>query len=470
MDANTQQQRRQARMNMSARDRARIMLTDSAASLAATFSSKGLETSRVDKFLVGWMAEMYAHGATPAFVVAHATEDAKKLYARAMAATEGRLPVSTGRRKQIAKRIEQPNMAMLWTVNAQDREQWRLALAKFIPQARHYKAMHNPSYTINLSKWVHGSVWLHISQHLLRREDKTKKGEPANDRAVMQYLLRQGPYDTRTSTEQLCATLPLAATQVQDIIQLAVQDNIISFRRRRMQINEPTMRVLNTARADDITRWQIELQDYIDDANEYRRRYDPNYQIDLQQWVQPAIWIYISEHVIPLHQRTMEGAPPNDSAVRRYLHTQQQQIRQDLTTGNVTATREVTDRERTIPRTMTARKSQRSARTTLRTERMDTEQVTDSSVDLSDNSDDFSDSNTTQTQKSDDSNGTSVTTSMEVTDASTTDAGDTNSDGDDNDASEISDAHATYDMEGLTDEELEIQITSSKQNSDVFYC
>ena len=85
IDAQRQQQRNRI-ANLPAFTRARLMLADSAASLAATYCSAGLSTERIDTYFIGWLQQLCSRGVTPAWVIRHATEDARKLKAVATAA------------------------------------------------------------------------------------------------------------------------------------------------------------------------------------------------------------------------------------------------------------------------------------------------------------------------------------------------------------------------------------------------
>ena len=58
-----------------------------------------------------------------------------------------------------------------------------------------YRRKH-PWFVPTLSKWVFPSVWRHISEDLLDECDQTDGGPP-NDRAVEDYLRREGRYAHR---------------------------------------------------------------------------------------------------------------------------------------------------------------------------------------------------------------------------------------------------------------------------------
>ena len=332
-----QQQRHQQMLaRLPRRVRASILLADSAANLASTFNAKYLPMHRVDRYFYGWTQQLLAYQAPPAWVITHATTDALTLQEQAKVSVRGGLAVRSGRRKQYASRRQaQPNITVLRTTNKEVVEQWRAQLTIFIRQVQQLRRNIRTQHTIKLAKWVARPVWLQISQRLLKPDQRTRKGEPTNDRAVTRYLLGlQEP--TAASPRQPLQTRPTARTpnnQVRSIIQAAIRDSIISINGQSAPIQAPAMRVLATARPDDIASWQRDLQMLMADSREYRRRYDPNYRISVRDWVQPAIWAHISEHMVAPDQRTAEGAPPNDAAVEAYLVRQPGPPRKSTTSG-----------------------------------------------------------------------------------------------------------------------------------------
>ena len=228
IDARRQRQRHRI-ANMPPRAQARLMITDSAASLAAMFCSVGASTERVDTYFVGWMRQLYTHGVTPAWVIRNAAADAKKLKDLAMAAKNQKFPAPKKRRKQRAKqRVGAPNMATLRTANPREIEQWRLALAQYIWQAQQYREQHNQHFTIQLGRWVNGIVWSYISRKHLKKEHRTKRGAPTNDLAVTQFLLQVGPYATGGDR----SVSPLAPIQVNGAIQTAMRTGLINLHQR----------------------------------------------------------------------------------------------------------------------------------------------------------------------------------------------------------------------------------------------
>ena len=81
----------------------------------------------------------------------------------------------------------------------------------------------------------------------------------------------------------------------------------------------PTMRTLNTVEPDNLTQWQRELRTFMERARQYREQHNPNYQINLQAWVEPEIWFMISENYLLTEHRTMPGTASNDQAVENFL-------------------------------------------------------------------------------------------------------------------------------------------------------
>jgi len=83
--------------------------------------------------------------------------------------------------------------------------------------------------------------------------------------------------------------------------------------------NPPTMPTLTITDLNNITSWRRELRLFIQQAHTYRQHHDPNYQIHLQDWVEPEAWFAISEQRVLTMHRTTPGTPSNDQAVENYL-------------------------------------------------------------------------------------------------------------------------------------------------------
>ena len=131
-------------------------------------------------------------------------------------------------------------------------------------------------------------------------------------------------------------------------------------------MHQPSMRILDTVKPEDIAKWRQDLQVLIADARIYRRRYDLNHQVNIQQWVQPAIWAYISEHLVAPEQRTTEGAPPNNAAVQAYLVQQpaQREAEPSVEDYHHPVQRYIRDHNTPVQRGMTTRKTQRGSMAT----------------------------------------------------------------------------------------------------------
>lgn len=372
---NMQQRRRQQIIaRMPRRARASMMLAESSANLASTFRAKHLPIGRVDRYFYGWMQQLWAYQTSPAFVVTNAARDARKLQAQATGSTNSKPSAKAGRRKQAATRTRtQPDMTTLNTTNNEDIQQWRSHLTKFIRQAREHRRNNNPRYTINLARWVRRPVWTHISQRLLQPEQRTGKGEPTHNKAVAQYLLGpQRPKGSATNHRREPQTAAQTTeNRIQEIITAALHDGLINIDEQRAPMHQPSMRILRTAKPDDIAKWRQDLQVLIADARIYRRRYDPNHQVNIRQWVQPAIWEHISEHLVAPENRTTEGTPPNDAAVQTYLMQQptQREARPSDEDYNHRVQRYIRDHNTPVQRGMTTRKTQRQSMSISTSER-----------------------------------------------------------------------------------------------------
>ena len=299
---------------------ASIMLAESAANLASTFNSKFLPTREIDRYFSGWTTQLIAYQAPPAAVIRHATKDALQLQAQAMSVTKRQPPRRSARRKHTATRKPtQPDMSMLYTTNEQDVKQWREKLANFIQQVRRHRQQSNPHYTIQLARWVSKPVWMHIAQRLLPRNQKTGRGQPTNDEAVSRYLLGLQAQTATPAMQTAQSTALKPSNWIKSSIQAAVQDGIIALREQLPPTQEPSMRVLASTEPGDIARWQNELQTLMADANAYRRRYDPNYQVNIRQWVRTDVWTHIASNLLPQRYRSTEGAPADGAAVEAFL-------------------------------------------------------------------------------------------------------------------------------------------------------
>ena len=279
------------------------------------------------------MRELHVRRAPPQFVIVNAPADADRLQQRAMAATNNKLPPHTGRRKQRATlRLSEPQMIILRSVDPRNIEQWKLALAVFVTQAKQYRNLCNAQYQINIQRWVDEDVWRYISERLLLPHHRTRRGMDPNHKAVAQFLLGRGEYSTEfllgkiehsknttreTYSRSRPATTP-AAPQVQRTITRSLDNGTIALTLNQAP-SEPTMRILTSANPTSMRRWQEQLESFLQQARQYQQQHDPNYQVDLQSWVRPDIWNYISENLLCDEHRTAEGSASNDAAVQTYL-------------------------------------------------------------------------------------------------------------------------------------------------------
>ena len=87
-----------------------------------------------------------------------------------------------------------PSMKKLATSSKEAIEQWQLGLLAFDKRVTEHKAMYNPNYVVNLSKWVAPSAWISISRDLLKPPHKTDQGQPPCDEGVVMFLRQQGRY------------------------------------------------------------------------------------------------------------------------------------------------------------------------------------------------------------------------------------------------------------------------------------
>ena len=138
------------------------------------------------------------------------------------------------RRKQratIIRRMDQPQMLILRTIEPGSIEKWRLALADFIAQARQYQQQSNPGYRIRIKRWVDLNVWNYISMRLLRQKDRTKRGHRTNDAAIVHYLLHLQQYAHQAHTARPASSSSQTNTiqpseAVQQVIAKAYHDGM----------------------------------------------------------------------------------------------------------------------------------------------------------------------------------------------------------------------------------------------------
>lgn len=220
--------------------RAGMVIQEAAASAASYCLSKGRTTAGVDEHVIHLLNRLHND-----HIIA-ATNARNRQF---------RFPQERGRRRRqqaVIRPSPQPQMKILRTIERSEIEKWRLELANLIAQARQYRSRHDPNYRIDIRRWVDENVWAHISIRLLHREDRTTRGQKANDAAVARYLLRLRQYANQrrepestsmaasTSNRNQRPTLSPAATvqqsmtesdMVQRLITEAYEDGMFGFRR-----------------------------------------------------------------------------------------------------------------------------------------------------------------------------------------------------------------------------------------------
>ena len=82
---------------------------------------------------------------------------------------------------------------------------------------------------------------------------------------------------------------------------------------------QPRMSVLRTAQPDAMQRWRRAMANMIRQAQQYRRRHNPAYRINVMRWVSRDTWRHISTRLLHPNERTTQQQLDNDTAVAYFL-------------------------------------------------------------------------------------------------------------------------------------------------------
>ena len=115
--------------------------------------------------------------------------------------------------------------------------------------------------------------------------DKTETDEPTNDAAIEDFLRRRGRY--------------------RNVGQYVVY--------------RPEMCILTATDAESLSYWRGQLRHFLAAAQLHREQLEPEYQVNLREWVSPAVWRAISRNLLYGRDRTNRRDEVNHAAVEDFL-------------------------------------------------------------------------------------------------------------------------------------------------------